>query len=661
MTTLSIQPPFPLITDIDGQPLEDGYIWIGVANLPPIGNPIAVYWDAALTQPAALPVRTRGGYPVNNGTPARLYVGSDYSIQVQNKNGSVIYSAPAATERYSGVVVEISSTDVSFLQAGTGAVTRTAQSKMREVVSVKDFGAVGDGVTDDTVAINTAVATLTSNSMLFFPPGNYVYKGGVNGMQLTGLSNVDVLADGTQITFGVNARFMTILNCTGIKVHGFKLKGTFSNTQRYVGNEEQGRIVTQTSSDVEMFDNRWEDTASALFYQTGSDNINFHHNSLIRTHAGVQTSSAVFSNLFITNNYFLGHVYQTVDVGSDDQIAIFGNASGQVIISENIINKQGPTAYNQARAINIDVGSGNNSEIIVSGNVVSNVATTTAAACRGAIFIEGATASRLLKKVNVTDNILINCDAPIIANVYASLLNISGNQIDGANSVPGAPISTGRGIFMNAGGLDYESIVSGNIIQNTASHGIEIASSNRVLISGNYIKASATRGIAIDGGSNFDINSNICVGNQDGIFVNNSQLLSIVGNNCISNSRYGVRLQGATVSGTMTANTLSGNTTADFSDDAATSNMIVGDNYGTGTRAISGTATPGKNLRGSATFSAATTATVTFAKPEPDANYFVALGSTSNNTFWWSNKTANGFTVNCSASISGTVDWLLIR
>ena len=29
-----------------------------------------------------------------------------------------------------------------FLQAGTGAVARTAQSKMRDVVSVKDFGAV---------------------------------------------------------------------------------------------------------------------------------------------------------------------------------------------------------------------------------------------------------------------------------------------------------------------------------------------------------------------------------------------------------------------------------------------------------------------------------------------------------------------------------------
>ena len=151
MTTLSIQPPFPLITDIDGQPLEDGYIWIGTANLPPIGNPIAVYWDAALTIPAALPIRTRGGYPVNAGTPARLYVGSDYSILVQNKNGSTLYSAPdGASDRFSAA-------QISFLQAGAGAVVRTAQSKMRDTVSVKDFGAVGDGVADDYAAAQAAV------------------------------------------------------------------------------------------------------------------------------------------------------------------------------------------------------------------------------------------------------------------------------------------------------------------------------------------------------------------------------------------------------------------------------------------------------------------------------------------------------------------------
>jgi hypothetical protein len=105
MSALSVQPTFPIFTDVDGQPLEDGYIWIGTVNLPAQTNQISVYWDAGLTIPAAQPIRTLGGYPANNGTPARLYVNSDYSILVQNKLGSMVYSAPAATERYNGSVV----------------------------------------------------------------------------------------------------------------------------------------------------------------------------------------------------------------------------------------------------------------------------------------------------------------------------------------------------------------------------------------------------------------------------------------------------------------------------------------------------------------------------------------------------------------------------
>jgi hypothetical protein len=94
MPALSIQPPFPIFTDTDGQPLENGYVWIGTANLNPITNPVAVYWDAAFTQPASQPIRTINGYLSNAGTPARLYPNAtDYSILAQDKKGSTVYSA----------------------------------------------------------------------------------------------------------------------------------------------------------------------------------------------------------------------------------------------------------------------------------------------------------------------------------------------------------------------------------------------------------------------------------------------------------------------------------------------------------------------------------------------------------------------------------------
>lgn len=160
MSALSIQPTYPIFTDIDGQPLESGYIWIGVAGFNPISNPASVYWDAAQTMPAAQPIRTLGGYPMNSGTPARLFVGSDYSIQVQNKNGSTVYNALSATERYSDVVVSsINAEKVVYDPPFLGGVQTNAEAKLSQTVSVEDFGAVGvlNGGLDDTAAIQAAI------------------------------------------------------------------------------------------------------------------------------------------------------------------------------------------------------------------------------------------------------------------------------------------------------------------------------------------------------------------------------------------------------------------------------------------------------------------------------------------------------------------------
>lgn len=71
-------------------------------------------------------------------------------------------------------VANIQSANVSFQQGGTGSSVRSVDAKLKEVVSVKDFGAVGDGVTDDTAAIQAAINAAAN---VFVPAGIYKCNG----------------------------------------------------------------------------------------------------------------------------------------------------------------------------------------------------------------------------------------------------------------------------------------------------------------------------------------------------------------------------------------------------------------------------------------------------------------------------------------------------
>ena len=93
----------------------------------------------------------------------------------------------------------IDATKLNFLQAGASAVARTVDSKLKDVVSVKDFGAVGDGVTNDTTAVQAA---LDAAFAVFFPAGNYSFDGSLNlrqGNSLIGPGNSNSNSDTTAL------------------------------------------------------------------------------------------------------------------------------------------------------------------------------------------------------------------------------------------------------------------------------------------------------------------------------------------------------------------------------------------------------------------------------------------------------------------------------
>jgi hypothetical protein len=82
---------YKIFTDVDGDPLENGSIIIGEPNLNPLASPKQAYWDSELTTQASN-IKTKGGYPDNNGTPGRLYVEGNYSILVKDKKGATVYT-----------------------------------------------------------------------------------------------------------------------------------------------------------------------------------------------------------------------------------------------------------------------------------------------------------------------------------------------------------------------------------------------------------------------------------------------------------------------------------------------------------------------------------------------------------------------------------------
>ncbi len=80
-----------------------------------------------------------------------------------------------------------------YTAGGAGAVTRTSVDKFGDLVSVRDFGAVGDGLSDDTLAIQQAMA---AHDSVYVPAGTYLLSGTLTlteGKSLLGAGQASIL------------------------------------------------------------------------------------------------------------------------------------------------------------------------------------------------------------------------------------------------------------------------------------------------------------------------------------------------------------------------------------------------------------------------------------------------------------------------------------
>ena len=153
---------------------------------------------------------------------------NEVNIKVGNTIAIGTPGSGSVTDASVALNAGIQSSKLSYNQGSSNAVTRTVKSRLQDFVTVKDFGAKGDGVTDDTSAFNNAIANM-SGHCLYVPAGNYLISGTIN----ISVNNFKLLGDfeyGTTLT--CNSSTSDVFDITGsdIEIAGFNISHSVTRT-----------------------------------------------------------------------------------------------------------------------------------------------------------------------------------------------------------------------------------------------------------------------------------------------------------------------------------------------------------------------------------------------------------------------------------------------
>ncbi|TNJ67876.1 hypothetical protein FE784_03550 [Paenibacillus hemerocallicola] len=149
---------------------------------------------------------------------------------------------------------------------GAGQPERTVGAKLRESASVKDFGAIGDGIADDTASIQAAANSLTKGGILFFPAGTYKISDTVHFpkgtiIQGAGLHSVVIkMTDSTK--FAINL-FTPGTRYEYFSVSGFTLNAKYGITNRWNLGTDYSNTANPTRT-VKIADIKFQGTYDAL-------------------------------------------------------------------------------------------------------------------------------------------------------------------------------------------------------------------------------------------------------------------------------------------------------------------------------------------------------------------------------------------------------------
>lgn len=185
--------------------------------------------NVAWTNPIVLDAAGR----VPSGGEIWLTVGLTYKFVLKDTNDVLIATyddIPSETATNASLV--------TYTPPGAGAVTTTVQSKLRQYVSVKDFGATGNGSTSDTTAIQTAI---NSGYAIYFPKGSYLVTAELtipSGMKIFGDGDATIVSTIASAPLTYNRIFAATTAVSNIHIQGLKFQ-TAQNAFRAFTFEKQ--------------------------------------------------------------------------------------------------------------------------------------------------------------------------------------------------------------------------------------------------------------------------------------------------------------------------------------------------------------------------------------------------------------------------------------